>query len=90
MVRLKGAAVSAPVRASVLVAARSVRGRAQLRIYRSWWATGGIVEPALTPYRYDDAALLLRAGRLLDEGLGVAKALGTARSELAETWSIGR
>ena len=46
-----------------------------------------IGEP-LDPFRYDDAALVLRARRLLDEGLGVAEALRTARAELA-TWRFG-
>ena len=42
----------------------------------------------LDPHRYDDAALLLRASRLLDEGLSIADALGTARAELA-MWRVG-
>jgi hypothetical protein len=42
----------------------------------------------LDPYSFDDAALLLRAERLLHDGLSVAHALGTAREELA-TFAIG-
>lgn len=41
----------------------------------------------LDPERFDDAALILRAERLLLEGLSVVDAVATARAE-AVTWGI--
>jgi hypothetical protein len=82
--------LSAPVtREALLVAAREALGpglAADLAVVVGY---SRLIGEPLDPHRYDDAALLLRARRLLDEGLSVAEALETARAELA-TWSVGR
>jgi hypothetical protein len=41
----------------------------------------------LDPFGFDDAAVILRAERLLLDGLGVTDAVATAREELV-TWSV--
>jgi hypothetical protein len=46
-----------------------------------------LVGAPLNPYGFDDAAILLRAERLLHEDLGLSEALSTARRELV-TWSL--
>ena len=51
-------------------------------------AYAGLVGAPLDPFDFDDAAVILRAERLIAEGLDVSEALGTARAELA-TWRVG-
>jgi hypothetical protein len=43
----------------------------------------------LAPDTFDDSAVLLRAERLLIDGLSVSEAIDTARAEFA-TWSVHR
>ena len=48
-----------------------------------------IIGQPLDPFEFDDAALILRAERLLAEGLGVSAAVQTAHAEKA-TWGIAQ
>jgi len=46
-----------------------------------------LIGAALDPYAFDDAAILIRAERLLLEDLGLSEALNSARLELV-TWGV--
>lgn len=78
--------MSAPVtRAALLEAARTeVRQGlgSEAAVVVAWSRLTG--EP-LDPYGFDDAAVILRAERLIVDGLGVADAVAAARAELV-TW----
>jgi hypothetical protein len=76
-----------PTREAVVAAARRVLGPGISEYQALLIGYAEVTGEPLDPYSFDDAAILLRAERLLHEGFVVPDALRSAREECV-TWSV--